>query len=129
MSTYIQDCDAIASVIQQYTEGLRAGNSALAKPAFHGACTFFGYFQGQLLAGPVQMLFDWVDGNGPVTGLEVRITRTDIHETIAVVRVEVDKLSGKFGGNPGGTLSDLFQLIKVDGRWLISQKSFHWYAA
>ena len=128
MTSYIADCDAIAACIHQYTNGLRAGNSALAKPAFHEACTFFGYFQGQLLAGPVQMLFDWVDGNGPVAGLEVRITSTGIHQTIAVFRVELENLSGKFGGTPGGTLSDLFQLIKVDGRWLISQKSFHWYA-
>ncbi len=63
MTSYITDCDAIAACIHQYTNGLRAGNSALAKPVFHEACTFFGYFQGQLLAGPVQLLFDWVDGN------------------------------------------------------------------
>ncbi len=129
MIHYINDHDAIAAVIGRYCDGLRAGNSALAKPVFHDACTFFGYFNGQLLAGPVQMLFDWVDGNGPVPGVEVRIASIDVHETIAVVRVEVEKLAGKFGGEPGGTLSDLFQLIKVDGRWLISQKSFHWYAA
>jgi hypothetical protein len=129
MIHYISDHDAITAVIGRYVEGLRTGNSAFAKPAFHEACTFFGYFNGQLLAGPVQMLFDWVDGNGPVPGVETRIASIDVHETIAVVRVEVEKLAGKFGGQPGGTLSDLFQLIKTDGRWLISQKSFHWHAA
>jgi hypothetical protein len=129
MIHYLNDHDAITAVIGQYFEGLRTGNSGASKPAFHEACTFFGYFDGQLLAGPVQMLFDWVDGNGPVPGVEMRIASIDVHETIAVVRVELEKLSGKFGGQPGGTLSDLFQLIKVDGRWLISQKSFHWHAA
>jgi len=52
----------------------------------------------------------------------------DVRNTIASVCAEVENMTGKLAGASGATLSDLFQLIKVDGSWLISQKSFHWYA-
>jgi Putative lumazine-binding len=51
----------------------------------------------------------------------------DVYQTIAVVRVELENLSGKLAGDSGARLSDLFQFIKIDGTWKISQKSFHWY--
>src|SRR4030095_12288930 len=99
------------------------------KPSFHDKCTFYGYFDGQLLAGPIQMLFDWVDGNGPSRNLDARFASVDILDTIASVRLEVENVTGKIAGEPGSRISDLFQLIKSEGRWLISQKSFHWHAA
>jgi hypothetical protein len=122
------DYDAIVKAMERYNEGVRVGASAGMKPSFHEHCTFFGYFQGQLLAGPIQMLFDWVDGNGPCSNMRVRFASIDIFNTIAVVRLEMENVTGKLAGDRGATLSDLFQFIKVDGTWLISQKSFHWYA-
>lgn len=129
MTTKLNDYDAIAAAIGLYNEGLKAGQSSLMKPAFHPGSTFFGYFNGQLLAGSTQLLFDWVDGNGPANAFRVRIASIDIYQTIAVVRVEMENLTGKLTGNGGATLSDLFQFIEVDGQWLISQKSFHWHTA
>jgi len=74
------------------------------------------------------MLFDWVDANGPSSNLRDRIASVDIHGTIAVVRVELENLTGKaVGGDAGARLSDLFQFIRIDGEWKISQKSFHWH--
>ena len=132
--TYVRDYDAIVEAMNRYTEGVRAGNSAAMKPSFHELCTFYGfapasYAAGQLLAGPAQVLFDWVDGNGPSPNLDVRFASVDILDTIASVRLEMTNVTGKLAGETGATLSDLFQLIRIDGRWLISQKSFHWHAA
>ena len=123
----IADFDAIQIVMNLYTEGVRTGSSAAMKPAFHDAATFFGYYQGQLLAGPIQMLFDWVDGNGPSEGLQTRITSVDVCETIAVVSVDMTNMTGKLTGGGPATLSDRFQLIKIGSEWKISQKSFHWF--
>jgi hypothetical protein len=39
----------------------------------------------------------------------------------------MEHMAGKLAGAAASRLSDLFQLIKIDGRWLISQKSFHWH--
>ena len=126
-ASYISDYDAISEVIENYNESVRAGNSALMKSSFHSAATFFGYYKGDLLAGPCQILFDWVDGNGPIEGLRVRQASIDILQTIAVVRLEMENVTGKLSDPSGATLSDLFQLIKIQGEWKISQKSFHWH--
>ena len=127
--TYVRDYDAIVEAMNRYTESVRTGNSAAMKPSFHESCTFYGYFDGQLLAGPIQLLFDWVDGNGPSRNLDVRVASVDILDTIASVRLEMENVTGKIAGEPGSKVSDLFQLIKSEGRWVISQKSFHWHAA
>ena len=126
--SYIGEYDLIVRVMDLYTEGVRTGSSAVMKPAFHEGCTFYGYYyDGSLLAGSIQMLFDWVDGNGAAGNLQVRLASIDIFDTIAVVRLEIENMTGKLAGAAGSRLSDLFQLIKIDGRWLISQKSFHWH--
>jgi len=113
--------------MNRYIEGVQTGSSSVMTPAFHQACTFFGYYQGGLLAGPIQMLFDWVDGNGPATDIQVRIASVDIRESIASVRIEMENMTGKLAGGSPARLTDLFQLIRIDGNWMISQKSFHWY--
>jgi len=127
ISSNITDYDAIVDVMNRYSEGVRTGSSSIMKPVFHQGCTFYGYFQGSLLAGPIQMLFDWVDGNGPAADVQIRITNVDIRESIASVRVEMENMTGKLAGSSSSRLTDLFQLIRIDGNWMISQKSFHWY--
>ncbi len=81
----VQDYDAIVKVMNRYNEGVRTGSSAMMKPAFHEAATLFGYIEGKLLAGSIQMLFDWVDGNGPSNDIQSRIVSVAVHQTIAVV--------------------------------------------
>jgi len=123
--SHISDYDAIVETMNRYSDGVRIGASAGMKPSFHDRCTFYGYFDGQLLAGPIQMLFDWVDGNGPSAAMQVRFGSIDVLDTIAVVRLEMENVTGKLAGSHGTRLSDLFQLINVEGTWVISQKSFH----
>jgi hypothetical protein len=127
--SYVRDYDAVVEVMNGYNEGVRTGHSAAMKPAFHENCTFYGYFDGKLLAGPIQMLFDWVDGNGPSRDMQVRFASVDILDTIAVVRLEMENVSGKLAGDSGSSVSDLFQLIKINDKWRISQKSFHWHTS
>jgi hypothetical protein len=126
-ASYTTEYDAITAVMNTYTEGVRTGRSELMRASFHPAATFFGYYRGELLASSCKTLFDWVDGNGPAPDVKVRLVNIDIHQTIAVVRVEMENLKGKLSTSEGATLSDLFQLIKIDGQWKISQKSFHWH--
>ena len=88
------------------------------KAAFHKDATIFGYYEGELFAGPIQGLFDFVDQDGPQAGIQARIACTDITDTIATVRLEVDN----WGGH---RFTDLFTLLKVDGEWKIMNKVFH----
>ncbi len=114
------DIEAISSVIQTYAEGGTKGDAAMMKRAFRKNATIHGYIGGGLLAGPIQMLFDWVTENPPVPDLEAKIANIDLAETVATARVEItDWLGFRF--------TDQFTLLKENGAWTITSKVFHTY--
>ena len=113
----ISEYDAITKTIQHYIDGGKTGQSAEMKLAFHPDATIFGYAP-ELFGGPIQMLFDWVDQNGPAAELEGRITSIDLAESVATVRLELENWGGR-------RFTDLFTLLKVDGEWKILSKVFH----
>ncbi len=119
--TKVSDYDAIAKVVQHYIDGAKSGRGDDMKPAFHKDATIFGYFGADLLAGPIQQLFAWNDENGPATGLQARIASIDLIGTVAGVRVELDNWTGH-------RFTDLFTLLKIDGKWKIMNKVFHLHA-
>lgn len=110
--------EAITKTVQHYIDGAKSGRGDDMKPAFHEEATIFGYVGADLLAGPIQRLFDWNDQNGPATGLQARIASIDIIDTIATVRLELDNWTGH-------RFTDLFTLLKVNGAWKIMSKVFH----
>ncbi len=115
-----KNIEAISSVIQIYTEGGRRGDAAIMKRAFRKNATIHGYIGGGLLAGPIQILFDWVTENPPAPNLDATIANIDIAETVATARVEVtDWLGFRF--------TDQFTLLKENGAWTITSKVFHTY--
>ena len=67
-----------------------------------------------------------IDGNGPAPDLEPRFTGVEILESIAVVRLEVERWSGKLAGSEVH-MSDAFTLVKTDDGWKIAHKIFHWH--
>ena len=114
----LSEYDAISETVQHYINGGKTGRSDEMKLAFHPDATIFGYAGPELFGGPIQMLFDWVDENGPATELEGRITSIDLVESVATVRLELENWSGR-------RFTDLFTLLKVDGEWKIISKVFH----
>lgn len=120
-TTIVNEYDAIAKTVQYYLDGAKSGRGADMKPAFHQDATMFGYVGADLLAGPIQHLFDWNDGNGPATGLQARLASIDVTGTVATVRLEIDNWTGH-------QFTDLFLLLKVDGQWVIMSKVFHLHA-
>ncbi len=114
----VSDRDAITSVVEHYIAGARSGRGDDMKPAFHEDATIFGYVGADLFAGPIQLLFDWNEENGPATGLRARIASIDLVDTVATVRLELDDWTGH-------RFTDLFTLLRVDGEWKIMNKVFH----
>jgi hypothetical protein len=114
----LSEYDAISKTVQIYIDGGKSGRSVDMKPAFHTDATIFGYVGADLFAGPIQALFDWIDQNPPATELQGRITSTDIVETVATVRLELENWNGH-------RFTDMFTLLKVDGEWKIMNKVFH----
>ena len=117
-SASLSEYDAITRTVQHYIDGGRSGRGDDMKPAFHPDATIFGYIGPDLIAGPIQQLFDWNDQNGPATELEGRIASIDIFDTVAMARLELDNWTGH-------RFTDLFTLLKVDGEWKIINKVFH----
>ena len=113
-----RDIEAISSVIQTYAEGGRTGDAAIMKPAFRENATIHGHIGGGLLAGPIELLFDWVAENPPASDLEAKIVNIDLADTVATARVEViGWLDYRF--------TDQFTLLKENGAWIITSKVFH----
>ncbi|HXD34890.1 MAG TPA: nuclear transport factor 2 family protein [Pyrinomonadaceae bacterium] len=111
----LSEYDAIARTLQHYIDGGKSGSSAEMKKAFHEGATIFGYIGPDLIADPIQRLFDWNDQNGAATELQSRITNVDIAETVATVRLELDNWTGQ-------RFTDMFT---VDGEWKIISKVFY----
>jgi len=112
------DIEAISSVIQTYVEGGRKGDATIMKRAFRENATIHGYIGGGLLAGPINLLYDWVSDNSPATDLESKIVNVDLANTIATARLE----STNWLGN---RFTDQFTLLKENDSWIIISKVFH----
>jgi hypothetical protein len=110
--------EAIANTIQAYINGGQSGRSADMKPAFHANATIHGYLGDDLIAGPIQELFDWVDQNEPATELQSFIASIDLNETVATARVELYNWAGH-------RFTDQFTLLKTDDGWKIISKVFY----
>ncbi len=113
--------DAITRTVQHYIDGARSGKSEDMKPAFHADAWIFGYGATGLLASPIQELFNRVDAGQPAPDMTAEIARIDVGDTVATVRLELDKWTGR-------RFTDFFTLLKVDGEWKIMNKVFHLHA-
>jgi hypothetical protein len=115
----VSELDAITKVLQIYMNAAKTGTGADMKPAFADQATIFGYVGADLaFQGPIQGLYDWHDKNGKAKDIQGRITHIDVVGTVAHARVEAENWTGhKF--------TDLFLLIKLDGKWKIVNKVFH----
>lgn len=114
----IHEREQITNVVERYIGGAISGRGIDMKPAFHKDATIFGYVGTDLLAGPIQLLFDWNDQNGPATGLKAHIAGIDLARTVATVRLELENWTGN-------RFTDLFTMLKADGEWTITNKVFH----
>ena len=110
--------EAIEEVIGKYIEGGRTADSSIMKPAFHENAQMSGPAEDGAFSGPIQALYDYVDGNAPATDLVVRIVSITISdERAASVVLQADHWNGK-------NFMDHFHLLKIDGTWKILSKIY-----
>ncbi len=115
-----KDIEDISAVIQIYVEGGRKGDATIMKQAFRKNATIHGHTAGGLLAGPIQLLYDYVTENPPASKLEAKIVNIDLANTVATARLELtDWLGTRY--------TDQFTLLKENGAWIITSKVFHTY--
>lgn len=114
----MDDDDLIKETIQFYINGAKSGKGEDMKPAFHKDATIFGYIGDELFSGPIQKLYDWNDKNGPALEISCELKNINCKESIATVWLESKNWTGY-------NFTDFFTLLKVDQRWLITNKVFH----
>lgn len=116
--SFVDDHAAITALLGQYIESGRQGRSAIMQPAFTADATIFGIRDGQLAGGPITDFFAIVDQAGPSPAARAAIASIDIVGTAASARVDTNDIAGF-------CFTDFFNLLKVDGRWLIVSKIYH----
>lgn len=102
---------AIAATVDQYIEGGRKGSGEIMRQAFHQGANIYSAAGG----GPIQLLFDLVDGKPPAGEIAYSVTNVDVAENIATARVEIDNWAGT-------KYTDMFTLLKTDDGWKIVSK-------
>ena len=118
--TFVQEYKAILEVLSKYNEGGAKADSSIMKPAFSDQATIFGAgADGKLIGGPIQGLFDIIDKDfTPSPNAKSAVVRIDVVGTAASARVDTDDISGF-------RFTDFFNLLKVEGKWIIVSKIYH----
>ena len=111
--------DAVIAVAQKYVNGLRNGNSDEVAQAFHKDAVMYGFTNGELLGGPIDNLFNFINKNGKAPDITTRLDVLAITPTTAVVRVDMEKDA------IGADYNDYLTLIRIDGTWKVIAKVYH----
>jgi len=108
---------AITKVIEQYIEGGVKGDAALMAGAFHPEATIHGVANGRSEGGPIQILFDAVDG-APAPELTGVIGPIEVNTTTATATAVLTNWAG-------ADYTDQFTLLKTEGSWKLLSKVYH----
>ncbi|WP_297769940.1 nuclear transport factor 2 family protein [uncultured Roseovarius sp.] len=115
------DDTAIRETLDRYVEGMRTADIALLRSAFHEHANMFGDFGEDLMAAPIETLFDWAAAE-----LEPGATGDD-HR----VEIEDVEIAGNIGlarvyerGFFGGDAREFFTLVRTSEGWRITCKSW-----
>lgn len=108
---------AVAQTIERYIEGGVKGDATLMAKSFHPAATIYSVNGGESEGGPIQILFDAVDG-APAPNLTGVIGPIEVNTTTATATAVLSDWAG-------AEYTDQFTLLKVDGSWKILSKVYH----
>lgn len=116
----VDEYDAIAHVLQLYMDGSATGDADKLKEAFHPDSRMFGALGGKRVDVPIQALIE-MTAQGPAdTAGRYR------GRILSVMQVGDAAMAAVAEDGFWGAVSfvDFFNLAKIDGRWLIVNKTF-----
>jgi len=111
------DRKAIQQVIGWYADGGTRGDPKMVARAFHPSATLKFVRDGTLVDEPIEVFFRDYIRSGVAQKRTVHTDRIDIQGSAASARLTIDYPTHKF--------VDYFNLLKIDGHWLIVSKIFH----
>src|SRR6266478_5166600 len=108
------DENGIREAINYYIEGIRTGNVEVLRQGFHQQAILCGYLGDEMIAAPIEGLYDWVNSNPAPEFFNLSILAIEITGRVAAATVrETDS---------HGDVIDYFHLLKDGDRWLIVSK-------
>jgi hypothetical protein len=119
----VSDAEAVNSLLMRYFEGLYRSDTALLASVFHPRALYASATSGELVALDMATYFPVVDARpSPASRSEARhdrILSVEFHGPVtALARLECRIAPRHF--------TDLLSLVKVEGRWSIIAKVFHY---
>ena len=114
MTNISTDEDLIRETINHYAEGMRTADSAILKNAFHELAILCGYLGDELIAAPIQGLYDWVESNSVPAAYKCAILDVEITGRVASAKIRETDLHG--------VVIDYFHLLKEGETWSIVSK-------
>lgn len=109
------DYVGIAKAIEYYFEAGRKGDSAYMKEVFLPEANIYFTREGKVAGGPIQILYDMVEGRPSPTEIIYTIAAVDVAGNIAMVRLEIADWAGN-------TYTDMFTMIRDGDAWKIASK-------
>ena len=108
----------IREAVQHYVEGMRTHKVDGLKEGFHQQAILCGYLGDEMIAAPIEALYEWVKANpAPAeTGEVFDCSILAIEVTGRVATATVRETSHE------GSVIDYFHLLKDNGRWWIVSK-------
>ena len=115
------ELEAIRKVADNYAEGCQTGNIALLRTAFHPQAMMYGVSGEDVVVTPIEGLYAYLEANEPPakTGEPHQCFITDIRHQNGAAVVEMVQESAY-----GNDYTNYFQLLKIEGKWLIVSKSY-----
>lgn len=122
MNSHIMELESIRATVDLYTEGFHTGNTDLMKKAFHPKAMMFGTSPGHVTIVEIEGLYSYIASKKPLseTGEAHYAVITDIRYAGHAATVEMVETAAH-----GTDYTNYFQLLKIEGQWLIVSKTFN----
>ena len=116
------ELQAITDTINLYVEGLHSGNIETLKKAFHSKAMMYGVSQKAVTIVEIEGLYGFISANDPPskTGEPHQCFITSIRHDGNAASVEMIEESAY-----GSDYTNYFQLLKIDGTWMIVSKAYN----
>jgi Putative lumazine-binding len=120
MATTAQETDQITRTVDLYVQGVREGDAAKLREAFHPESRMWGSLGGQRFDVPIAEMIAMFDGKpADVDGsYEARVTSVEQTGDVASAVLVEDGFWGTV------SFVDCFSLALIDGTWKIVNKTF-----
>lgn len=119
MRVNITEYKAVEKAAMKFVKSVAEDNSTYAKELFTDEAVLFGYLDGQLEHGSIELFYQNVDSIGGDKEFKARIDILDIEETVAVVRVLEENWSGRID------FTDYLLMLKMGEEWKCVAKAYN----